>query len=58
MAETFLYFQAVKCVQVKVRKRVTFQAPITRGEGTLPVKFACKTRANFNPLARITLAQG
>ena len=25
---------------------------------TLLVKFACKTRANFNPLARVTLAQG
>ena len=26
---------------------------------TLPVKLACKTyRANFNPIARVTLAQG
>ena len=42
----------------KGTKKGHVSGPAYKGEGTLPVKFACKTRANYSPLARITLVQG
>ena len=49
-----------KMCSSKGTKKGHVSGPVYKGGGggTPPVKFARKTRANFNPLARITLAQG